>query len=83
MPTMRIVVLAALVTVIVAPAFAGQRLKPAPHGAFAGGFASSVNPGKAHQQPADNNLNADYMPTHCLTFGISLELPTRCWGHGL
>lgn len=83
MPTKRIVVLAALVTVIVAPVFAGQRLKPAPHGAFAGAFASSVNPGKAHQQPANNNLNVDYMPTPCLDFGISLDLPTRCWGHGL
>jgi hypothetical protein len=88
MPTRTtIVVLAALITVVFAPAFAGQGLKPAPHGAFAGAFASSVNPGKAHvnpvQQPANNNLNADYMPTPCLDFGISLDLPTRCWGHGL
>jgi hypothetical protein len=79
--------LAAVAIVIAAPAFAGQRVKPTQHSAFAGAFASSVNPGGAHvdlvQRLANNNLNADYIPAACRDFGISLDLPTRCWGHGL
>jgi hypothetical protein len=79
--------LAAVAIVMAAPAFAGQRVKPTQHSAFAGAFASSVNPGGAHvdpvQRPANNNLNADYIPSPCRDFGISLDLPTRCWGRGL
>jgi hypothetical protein len=79
--------LVALAIVIAAPAFAGQRVKPTQHSAFAGAFASSVNPGGAHvdpvQRPANNNLKAAYIPAPCPDFGISLDLPTRCWGRGL
>jgi hypothetical protein len=56
--------LAALAIVIAAPAFAGQRVKPTQHTAFAGAFASAVNPSGAHvnpiQRPANNNLNPDF-----------------------
>jgi hypothetical protein len=56
--------LAALAIVIAAPAFAGQRVKPTQHSAFAGAFGSSVNPVSAHvtpvQRPANNNLNPDF-----------------------
>jgi hypothetical protein len=83
----QIAALAAVAIVIAAPAFAGQRVKPILHSAFAGAFASSVNPGGAHvnlvQRPANNNLNRVSLPAHCLDFGIDLDLPTRCWGHGL
>ena len=55
--------LAALAIVIAAPAFAGQRVKPTQHSAFAGAFASAVNPTGEHvnpiQRPASNNLNPD------------------------
>jgi hypothetical protein len=64
--------LAAVAIVIAAPAFAGPRVKPTQHSAFAGAFASSVNPGGAHvdlvQRPANNNLNAG---TYLLLAGIS------------
>jgi hypothetical protein len=40
--------LAALAIVIAAPAFAAQRGKPTQQSAFAGAFASSVNPGGTH-----------------------------------
>jgi hypothetical protein len=83
----KIAALAAVAIVIAAPAFAGQRDKPTQHSAFAGAFASSGNPGSAPvdpvQRPANNNLNADYIPARCPDFGISLDLPTRCWGRGL
>jgi hypothetical protein len=83
----QIAALAAVAIVIGAPAFAGQRLKPTLHSAFAGAFASSVNPGGAHvnpvQGPANNKLNGVSLPARCLDFGIDLDLPTRCWGHGL
>jgi hypothetical protein len=74
--------LAAVAIVMAAPAFAGQRVKPTRHSAFAGAFASSVSPGGAHvdsvQRPANNNLNADFILAPCRNFGISLDLPTRC-----
>ena len=83
----KIVGLVALAIVIAAPAFAGERVKPTHRGAFGGAFASSANPGGAHakrvQRPANNDLNADYKPAPCPGFGISLDLPTRCWGRGL
>jgi len=83
----KIAALAGVAIVIAAPAFAGQRVKSTHHSAFAGVFASSANPGGAHanrvQRPANNNLNADYVTAPCPGFGISLDLPTRCWGHGL
>jgi hypothetical protein len=78
---------AALAIVIAAPAFAAQRGKPTQQSAFAGAFASSVNPGGTHlnlvQRPANHNLNANHKPALCLDFDISLDLPTGCWGHGL
>lgn len=56
--------LAALAIVIAVPAFAGQRVKPTQHNAFAGAFASAVNPTAEHvnpiQRPANNNLNPDF-----------------------
>jgi hypothetical protein len=62
--TFKIAGLAALAIVIAAPAFAGQRVKPTQHSAFAGAFASSVNPVGAHvnavQRPANNNLSPDF-----------------------
>jgi hypothetical protein len=83
----QIATLAAVAIVIAAPAFAGQRVKPTPHSAFAGALASSVNPGEAHVNPvqrrANNNLNPASLPAHCLHFGIDLDVPIRCWGHGL
>ena len=83
----QIAALAAVAIVIGAPAFAGQRVKPTLHSAFAGAFASSANPGGAHVNPiqrsANNNLNGVSLPARCLDFGINLDLPTRCWGHGL
>ena len=81
----QIAALAAVAIVIAAPAFAGQRLKPTR--GFAGAFASSDDPSGTHvnpvQRPANNNLNGVASPAHCLDFGIDLDLPTRCWGHGL
>jgi hypothetical protein len=83
----QIAALAAVALVIAAPAFAGQQLKPTLHSAFAGAFASSVDPGGTDvnpvQRPANNNLNGIALPAHCRDFGIDLDLPTRCWGHGL
>ena len=83
----KIAVLAAVAIVIGAPAFTGQQVKTTQHSAFAGAFASSANPEGAHtnrvQRPASNDLNADYIPGPCPGFGISLDLPTRCWGRGL
>jgi hypothetical protein len=83
----QIAALAAVAIVIAAPAFASQRVKPTLHSAFAGAFASSVNPGGGHvnpvQRPPNNNRNGVSLPGHCLVFGIDLDLPTRCWGHGL
>jgi hypothetical protein len=83
----QIATLAAVAIVIAAPAFAGQRVKPTLHSAFAGAFASSVNPVEAHvnlvQRRANNNLNPASLPAPCLHFGIDLDVPTRCWGHGL
>jgi hypothetical protein len=56
--------LAVMAIVIAAPAFAGQRVKPTQHSAFAGAFASAVNPTGARvnpiQRPANNNLNPDF-----------------------
>jgi hypothetical protein len=56
--------LAAAAIVIAAPAFAGQRVKPTQRSAFAGAFASAVNPTRAHvkliQRPANSNLNPDF-----------------------
>jgi hypothetical protein len=43
----KIAALAAVAIVIAAPAFAGQRVKPTQYRAFAGAFATSVNPGGA------------------------------------
>jgi hypothetical protein len=60
----KIAALAALAIVIAAPALAGQRVKPTQHSAFAGAFASTINPAGAHanliQRPANNNLNPDF-----------------------
>jgi hypothetical protein len=79
--------LVALAIVIAAPAFAGQRTQPTKHEARAGEFAFSVDAAGTQlnlvRKPADNNLNGDYKPALCLDIGISLDLPTRCWGHGL
>jgi hypothetical protein len=47
----QIAALATVATVIGTPAFAGQRVKPTLHSAFAGAFASSVNPGGGARQP--------------------------------
>jgi hypothetical protein len=64
--TSQIAALAAVAIVLAAPAFAGQRVKPTLHSAFAGAFASSVNPGGAHVNPvqrrANNNLNPVSFP---------------------
>jgi hypothetical protein len=83
----QIAALAAVAIVIAAPAFAGQRLKPTLHNAFAGAFASSVNAGGTHvnpvQRPASNNPGGVALPAHCPDFGIDLDRSTRCWGHGL
>jgi hypothetical protein len=83
----QIAALAAVASVIAAPAFASQRVKPAVHSAFAGAFASSVNPGGADVNPvqraASNNRNGVSLPPPCPDFGINLDLPTRCWGRGL
>jgi hypothetical protein len=83
----QIAALAAVAIVIGAPAFAGQRVNPTLHSAFAGAFASSVNPGGAHvnpvQRPANNNLKGVSLPARCPDFGIDLDLPTRCWGDSL
>jgi hypothetical protein len=79
--------LAALAIVIATPAFAGQRTQPTKHESQAGEFAFSVDPAGAQlnlvRRPTNNNLNGDYKPALCLDIGISLDLPTRCWGHGL
>jgi hypothetical protein len=83
----KIAALAAVAIVIAAPALASQRVKPTVHSAFAGAFASSVNPGGADvnpvQRPANNSRNGVSLPAPCANFGINLDLPTRCWGHGL
>jgi hypothetical protein len=83
----RIAALAAVAIVIAAPAVASQRVKPTVHSAFAGAFASSVNPGgvdvNSVQRLANNNRNGVSLPAPCPDFGINLDLPTRCWGHGL
>jgi hypothetical protein len=83
----QIAVLAAVAIAIAAPAFASQRVKPTVHSAFAGAFASSVNPEGADvnpvQRPANNNRNGASSPAPCPDFGVNLDLPTRCWGHGL
>jgi hypothetical protein len=42
----QIATLAAVAIVIAVPAFAGQRVKPTLHSAFAGAFASSDNPAR-------------------------------------
>jgi hypothetical protein len=77
--------LAALVIVIATPAFANQRTQPTKHESRADEFAFFVDPAGAQlnlvRRP--NNLNGDYKPVLCLDIGISLDLPTRCWGHGL
>jgi hypothetical protein len=79
--------LVALAIVIATPAFASQRTQPTKHESRAGEFAFSVDPAAAQlnpvRRPTNNNLNGDYKPALCLDIGISLDLPTRCWGHGL
>jgi hypothetical protein len=79
--------LVALAIVIATPAFAGQRTQPTKHESSAGELAFSVDPAGAQlnlvRPPTKNNLNGDHKPAVCLDIGISLDLPTRCWGHGL
>jgi hypothetical protein len=74
--------LVALAIVITTPAFARQQTQPTKHGSPAGELAFSVDPAGAQPNlvrlPTKNNLNGK-----CLDIGISLDLPTRCWGHGL
>jgi hypothetical protein len=53
----------------------------------AGELAFSVDAAGAQlnlvRRPMKNNLNGDYKPAVCLDIGISLDLPTRCWGDRL
>jgi hypothetical protein len=79
--------LVALAIVIANPAFASQRPQPNKHESATGELAFSVDPTGALlnlvRRPTKNNLNGDYKPAVCLEIGISLHLPTRCWGDGL
>jgi hypothetical protein len=84
--TIQIAALATAAIVIAAPAVAGQRIKFTLHSGLAGAFASSIDPVGAHvnavQRAANNKLNAVSLP-RCPGFGIDLDLPSRCWDHGL
>jgi hypothetical protein len=70
--------------IVTTPAFARQQTQPTKHESPAGEIASSVDPAGAQLQlvrgPTKNNLNGLAV---CLDIGINLDLPTRCWGHGL
>jgi hypothetical protein len=83
----KILSLVALAIVIATPAFAGQRTESTKHESRARDFASSVDPAGAQlnlvRRPTNNSLNGDYKPALCLDIGISLDVPTRCWGRGL
>jgi hypothetical protein len=58
----QIAALAAVAIVIAAPAFASQRVKPTVHSAFAGAFASSVNPGGADVNPVSASQTDRFAP---------------------
>jgi hypothetical protein len=79
--------LVALAIVLATPAVAGQRTQPTKHESPAGELAFSVDAAGAQlnliRRPVKNNLNGDYKPAVCLDIGISLDLPTRCWGDRL
>jgi hypothetical protein len=83
----KIAFLVALAVVITTPAFARQQTQPTKHESPAGELASSVDPAEAQLQlvrgPTKNNLNGNSKPAVCLDIGVNLDLPTRCWGHGL
>jgi hypothetical protein len=81
----QIAALAVAAIVIAAPAVAGQRIKSTLRSGFAGAFASSTVGAHANpvQRAANNKLNAVSLPARCPGLGIDLDLPTRCWGHGL
>jgi hypothetical protein len=79
--------LLALAIVITTPAFARQQTQPTKHESPAGELASFVDPAGAQLQlvrgPTKNDLNGNPKLAVCLDIGINLDLPTRCWGHGL
>jgi hypothetical protein len=80
--------LVALAIVVATPAAAGQLTQPTKHESPAGELAFSVDAAGAQlnllvRRPMKNNLNGDYKPAVCLDIGISLDLPTRCWGDRL
>jgi len=79
--------LVALAIVITTPALARQQAQPTKQESPASELWSSVDPAGAHLQllrgPTKNNLNGNYKLAVCLDIGIDLDLPTRCWGHGL
>jgi hypothetical protein len=79
--------LLALAIVITTPAFARQQTQPTKHESPAGELASFVDPAGARLQLVrgltKNYLNGNPKLAVCLDIGINLDLPTRCWGHGL
>jgi hypothetical protein len=72
---------------VLPPAFARQQTQATKHQSLASEVASSVDPAGAQlnpvRRPAKNNLDGNFKPVFCLDIGISLDLPTRCWGHDL
>jgi hypothetical protein len=88
MPTKsKIPSLVALAIVVVTPAVAGQRTQSTKHESPAGELAFSVDAAGAQlnlvRRPMKNKLNGDFKPAVCLDIGISLDLPTGCWGDRL
>jgi hypothetical protein len=86
-PKSKIPSLVALAIVVATTAVAGQRIQPTKHESPAGAPAVPVDAAGAQLslvlRPIKNNLNGDYKPAICLDIGISLDLPTRCWGDRL
>jgi hypothetical protein len=79
--------LVVLAIVIPPPAFARQQTQATKHESLANEIAFSVDPARAQlnpvRRPTKNNSNGNFKPAFCLDIGISLDLPTRCWGHEL